>query len=471
MRRIAWLAGLTALLAAAAGAAYQAAAQVREYRFLLLEGDRAAALDQVFAAIEAYSGAIALREGSMLPYLRRGEMYRRHGSLDAAARDFRSAVERDPSATQALEAWADVLYEQHRYDRAAEIYDRRLRLEATSLGATYKLALSLYRLGSLDAALSTLERAIELDSLRAEPYYLRGLCLRDQGHEAAAAAAFEASVARAPGLALAREELADLYRALGRPVDEIAQLQILADLDRSRIERQVAVGVAHARAAREASDPATRDRHVNLAVLTLGHALERASDASVVYGALGQVWLDSAVADNDRVDLKKAIEALERIALLPGAPSEWITSYGLALVRDNQFAAAERILQRATESYPVDLRALPEYAAVAERNGHLDTARSALVKFAALASQGRDAGERAMKIGALSLRLGDPGTAVVWLERALLGEPGDVGMLTLLADAQLQAGAAESARATVTRGLALDPGNSRLIQLSRRISL
>ncbi len=468
MKRLLWLAGLTALLAAA-GAAYQAAARVREYRALLAEGDRAADLDQVFAAIEAYSGAIALREDAMLPYLRRGDMYRRHGKLDAAARDLRSAADRDPSATQPLEAWADVLYEQHRYDRSAEIYERRLRLDAASPGATYKLALSLYRIGKLDAALSTLARAIELDGLRAEPYYLRGLCLRDQGHLAAAVAAFEASLSRAPGLAAAREELADLYRILGRAVDEIAQLQILADLDRSQVERQVAVGVAHARAAREADLAATRDRHANLAVLTLGHALERAPDAPPIYGALGQVWLDSAIADNDRVDLKKAIEALERVALLPEAPSEWITSYGLALVRDNQFEAAERVLRRATERYPVDLRALPEYAAVAERNGRLDSARSALVKFAALASQGYDAAERAMKIGALSLRLGDPGTAMVWLERALLGEPGHVGMLTLLAEAQLRAEAAEAARATVTRALALDPGNSRLVQLSRRL--
>lgn len=466
-----WLGGLTALLAACAGVAYQAVGRVREYRLLLAEGDRAAALDQVFGAIEAYSGAIALREGSMFPYLRRGEMYRRYGNLDAAARDFRNAAARDPSATQPLEVWADVLYAQQRYDRAAEVYDQRLHLDATSPGATYKLALSLYRNGSLDAALSALERAIELDSLRPEPYYLRGLCLRHQGRVAAAVAAFEASVSRAPGLAAAREELADLYRALGRPVDEIAQLQILADLDRSRVERQVAVGVAHARAARGADDAATRDRHANLAVLTLGHTLERAPDAPLVYGALGQVWLDSAIADNDRVDLRKAIEALERVALSPAAPSEWITSYGLALVRDNQFEAAERILQRATESYPVDLRALPEYASIAELNGHLDTARAALVKFAALASEGHDAGERAMKIAVLSMRLGDPGTAVLWLERALLGKPGDVGMLSLLAEAQLRAGATESARATVTRGLALDPGNPRLVQLSRRMSL
>ena len=65
----------------------------------------------------------------------------------------------------------------------------------------------------------------------------------------------------------AREELADLYGALGRRADELEQLQVLAGLDRDRVERQVAVGLAHARAG-----------HWDLAVLTLGSALERHPD-------------------------------------------------------------------------------------------------------------------------------------------------------------------------------------------------
>jgi Tfp pilus assembly protein PilF len=62
--------------AVAAGVAYQAARQ-RDYRALLARGDAALAEDQAFAAIEAYSGAIALRPESMLAYLRRAETYQR----------------------------------------------------------------------------------------------------------------------------------------------------------------------------------------------------------------------------------------------------------------------------------------------------------------------------------------------------------------------------------------------------------
>ena len=89
-------------------------ARQRDYRNALSRGDTALRDDQTFAAIEAYSGAIALRGDSMLAYLRRGETYQRRGDrgdLDAAARDFRKAASLDPSATHPLEALGDVLYQ------------------------------------------------------------------------------------------------------------------------------------------------------------------------------------------------------------------------------------------------------------------------------------------------------------------------------------------------------------------------
>src|SRR5438270_6715186 len=106
MRRV--IASLIVLVVAAAGAAlaYQVAARQRDYRVLVARGDAALRDDQTFAAIEAYSGAIALRPDSMLAYLRRGEAYRRRaerGDLEAAARDLRHASLLDPSATRPLE--------------------------------------------------------------------------------------------------------------------------------------------------------------------------------------------------------------------------------------------------------------------------------------------------------------------------------------------------------------------------------
>src|SRR5437764_5770195 len=115
--------GVLVLVAAAAGAAfaYQAAARQRDYRTLLRSGDAALRDDQTFGAIEAYSGAIALRPDSMLAYLRRGQTYQRRadrGDLEAAARDFRTASALDPTATRPLQALGDALYQLQRYARA-----------------------------------------------------------------------------------------------------------------------------------------------------------------------------------------------------------------------------------------------------------------------------------------------------------------------------------------------------------------
>src|SRR6185503_9922763 len=103
--------------------------------------------EQTFGAIEAYSGAIALRPDSMLPHLRRGEAYQRRGELEEAARDFRAAAALDPTGTRPLEALGDVLYEMKRFERAADAYARHLRLDDHAAGVSYKLALARYRFG------------------------------------------------------------------------------------------------------------------------------------------------------------------------------------------------------------------------------------------------------------------------------------------------------------------------------------
>ena len=183
MKRSIVLAAVLALTATCGAVAYQALARDRNYRALVLRGDAALADDQTFAAIEAYSGAIALRPDAMLAYVRRGETYRRRGDrgdLDQAARDFRAAARLDPTATRPLEDLGDVLYQQQRYSQAAEIYARYLRLDDRSARVSYKLALTHYSAGNLDAALSTLHQVLRLNDKMADAYYLMGMCLRDE---------------------------------------------------------------------------------------------------------------------------------------------------------------------------------------------------------------------------------------------------------------------------------------------------
>jgi superkiller protein 3 len=365
------------ILAAAAvvgGALVFQAVREQQYRILIAEGDAALREGRSSGAVEAYSGAIALRPDSMLAHLRRGETYQQRGDLDLATRDFRKAADLDGTATRPLELLGDVLYQRGRFKRAADVYDSRLRLDDRSERAdhvAYKLALARYRGGNLTGALSAIDRALQLNDRMSDAYYLRGLCLRDMGRLEDALAALERTVALSPGMIAAREELADVYAAVGNRADHLEQLQLIAGLDRTRIERQVAVGLAHSRAGRG-----------ELAVLTLGNALERTPNQPLIYEALGRVWL--GMLDTRPDALNKALEALERVATLPGASSDALTLYGRALMAAARLDEAERVLRQASERFPVDPEAFLLYARVAEAQKHNGEAANALAAYVAL---------------------------------------------------------------------------------------
>ena len=294
-------------LAAAGILADQAVERDREYRRLIVQGDEALGRGQTFVAIEAYSGAIALKRGSMLAYLKRGEAHQRRGdapeTLAAALRDLRTAAELDPGATRTLEKLGDVNVQLRRFANAAENYEAYLRLDDHAAPIFYKLALASRGDGRLTRAISALQQAVKLNPNFHEAHYVLGLCLKDREELAEARAAFERASAIAPAFIPAREELAELHRLQQQTRDEIEQLDALYALDPNKPERLIAVGRAHLRAG-------NRD----LAVMTLGRAAENFKEYPGVYAALGQVWLEAAEERGDPSDLRKALEALEPVA-------------------------------------------------------------------------------------------------------------------------------------------------------------
>jgi tetratricopeptide (TPR) repeat protein len=408
---------LAAVGATSAGV-YTAYATDREYARLIAIGDQAARGDEPFQALEAYSGAIALRPESMLAHLKRGRTYRERGDLDRAARDLRRAVELDPTATLALELLGDTFLSMQRHDRAAERYRAYLALDDRSPQVWYKLGLALYRGGQMADATSPLQRAIALDGQSAEAQFVLGLCYRDQGDRGLARAAFETAVRTSPGLAAPREALAALYADSGDMSRSIDQLEALAALDPARPDRFVAIGLAHARARRHEA-----------AVLTLSRAVERFPTDPGVYGALGRVWLDMADTRDDPVALKKALEALSTAAAHNDVTSETLTHLGRARMMAGDAVAAERALSRATARTPVEPDAYQHLATLTARSGRLQEARDALIKYAALVGDMRPLAAIATQIAAYSVRLGDSPTALHWIDRAV-DEAGDTPALT-----------------------------------------
>jgi tetratricopeptide (TPR) repeat protein len=399
MRRVLLFVGVVTVTVIGATVAY-GVLRDREYQRQLGQGDEALRAEQTVSAIEYYSGAVVLRPDSMLARLRRGEAYQRRGDLEAALRDFRDAAALDSAAIRPREELGDVLYQLQRYQRATEAYESVLAIDDRLARVDYKLALARYRAGDTRGTIAALAKTSQSPEATAEMQYLLGLAYRDSDRPADAQRSFEKAIAISPGLIAAREELADLYSAHSRRADLLDQLQLLAGLDRNRVERDVVVALAQAKAGR--TEPA---------ILTLGTALERTPDDPRLYQALGQVWLQDAETRNDRFALNKALEALERANAGSNGTSASLTLLGRALLRNGQVERAEQVLQMATTRFPIEPDAFAYYAAAAERLRHYAAARQALVDLSALLGDDSDAAERAGHIETLTKRVTTKGAS------------------------------------------------------------
>jgi tetratricopeptide (TPR) repeat protein len=439
--------------------AYTTVAREREYRQLIAAGEAALAANETYSAIEAFSGALALKGDSMVAFVKRGEAYERRGELTSALRDHRAATELDPAATRPIEALGDVNYALGRYARAAEAYEQYVALDDRSAQVLYKLGVARFRDGKAAAAIPRLREAIALDDQLAEGHYLLALCLREQSQNTEAKTHLRQAIALAPAMIQAREELAAMSRDQGHTADEIDQLNALAALEPQRTERQVALGLAYARAGR-----------TDLAVLTLGRAAERGPEQPQVFTALGRVWLEIAERGNDRVARNKAIIALQQAVAAGANSSEAFTLLGRALVLAGRIDQAQRLFEQAISTLPADPAAFLALADLAERRGQTALARESLVKYLALAGESRSGrAQQFARVGSLSLRLNEPAVAAGWFRRASGAAPADTALVARLVDAEWRAGRRELSRDILKRALDRTPGDPSLRTLQQRL--
>ena len=177
-------------MAGVAGAlAYSALANEREFERLMAEGDQAVAADRHFQAIEAYSGAIALKPDSMLAHLKRGAVYQSQSEFEAALRDLRGGggPRSERSAGDRVAG-----RRQHLPQSRANGPSNATRPTSPSTNAMPGSITSLdcraiAPAGSTPAA-AALQQALKLDPALGEAHYVLGLVLRDQNKLPAAQA-------------------------------------------------------------------------------------------------------------------------------------------------------------------------------------------------------------------------------------------------------------------------------------------
>ena len=132
-------------------------------------------------------------------------------------------------------------------------------------------------------------------------------------------------------------------------------------------------------------------------------------------------------------------------------------------------SGAERALRQAVAKLPVPPEAYLQLAELTGRDGRIQDARDALLKYATLVGDDKPLAAIATQIGDYSVRLGEPSLAMRWFDRAI-DEGGPNGALQVkLADAALRAGDAARAQQVIADGLTSEPGNRTLQQLKQRL--
>jgi tetratricopeptide (TPR) repeat protein len=171
----------------------------------------------------------------------------------------------------------------------------------------------------------------------------------------------------------------------------------------------------------------------------------------------------------DRVALNKAVEALGQAARRPDATGETFAELGRAFLLAGDRFAAERALRQAVAKLPVPPDAYLQLAEVIARDGRIQEARDALLKYATLMGDEKPLATVAAQIADYSARLGDHALAVRWFDRAI-DEAGPSATLQLkLAEAAWRAGDVRRAHQVIDEGLAAEPENRALRQLQGRI--
>ncbi len=464
MRRVLTIAGVLAGFGLAVFASVAVVRTVdgqRQYRQFLATGEQALADGDVYAAIEAFSGALALRPDSMVAYYRRGEAYRAQNRTDEALANFREANRRAPDAAEPLIALGDLFDAQDDPAQAATWYGMAAeRLGDANPMLLYRLGLARYKAGAITEALAPLERLVARHDAFGEAHYVLALARRDTGQPAEAAiAALEQAVKVSPGLLAAREELAELYRLTGQRVQELRQLQALADADSTQPARRLAIALAQADA----------DQYDG-AIGTVSEVLNRTPGDSRAQITLARVLLARAESRPDRAAVTRALVALERALGGTARRSEGMTLYGRALYLSGDFVNAERYLTEAVATSPVDLNAFRYLADAASRLGHDIVARDALLNLDRLEGDTAPAvvrASRARRIGEWSLRADDPRSAAMHLASAVDLGASDPQTLGLLARARWALGELDAAREALRQALAQAPRDPELQRLAR----
>lgn len=132
------------------------------------------------------------------------------GQLEAADREFRDILEKQPDFVQVYEYAAYNLYKMGRLDEAVTLLRKGLSLDVVTAALLSRLGLYEQEAGRLDASAAALEQALSLEANDAEAHNDLGVTLFRQGALDRAATEFERAIVLSPDNAMAFNNLGNV---------------------------------------------------------------------------------------------------------------------------------------------------------------------------------------------------------------------------------------------------------------------
>jgi tetratricopeptide (TPR) repeat protein len=168
-------------------------------------------------ALEDLNRAIAFSPKYADAYAMRGEVYKAQGNLDAAIAEYTAALALNPQLFEVYNYRGIVFKELGQFDRAIDDYNRTIALLPDSAEAYNNRGVANRHLGRLDQAVADYSKAITLDPGFALAYCNRGIVLKDMKKYEEAIGDFQKATSLDPDLIKGDLEMAECYRAIGRP--------------------------------------------------------------------------------------------------------------------------------------------------------------------------------------------------------------------------------------------------------------
>lgn len=372
------------------------------------------------------------------------------GEYDLAEREYIRAADLEPGNIKALTFLSDLYVIQQKLDKAADLYEKILRVKKDDAFIFFNLGIIYSKLDKLDKAEENLEKAIEIDEGYIEAQVVLGYVYEIEGKYTAALQQYLKVSEIEPMNKEVHLRLGMLYHHLGQTDKAIEQNRILKRLDPYSPEpylRNFSIYVSA--------------RRYDEAETVLREALRNGVSGSVIYVSLG--YLAGLTGDND-----KSADYYEVAVDKEPDNQAYRFYYAAALERTGKKDEAIEMLEKLVSIEPEDLPEAYNYLGYlyVEKGRELDRAIE-LIKRALESDP--DNGAYLDSLGWAYLKKKMYPEALLEMKKAVLVMPDDPVVREHLGDAYFANGDLGAALSEWETSLYMAPDNENLILKIERL--